>query len=190
MRSSCVFSLPTSTHVGSAAAALSGAEAASAGDTAMSPMSAAFMTVSPAFAAASFAVPSPASGITPSSITSVRSRHMALRVILLMLFLLLFGFLFLFRHRQLFAADVAVVRVRSCHRTAFRAPRVPRKVPFPIIGNVFLGSSIEFSEEITALLSASPLSSFVLLSPASAESRYSIRCICGTVGTDRLRLGR
>ena len=37
----------------------------------------------------------------------------------------------------------------------------------------FLESSIEFSEEITALLSASPLSSFVLFSPASAGSRYS-----------------
>ena len=106
----------------------------------MSPMSAAFMTVSPAFAAfAAFALstPSPARGRTPSSITSVRSRQMALCVILLMLFLLLFGFLFLFRPQQLFAADVALVRVRSCHRTAFRAHRVPRKIPFPVVRNVF-----------------------------------------------------
>ena len=136
MRSSCFFSLPTSTHVGSAAA-LRGAGAVSASSAA-----AAFTTVSPAAvlpASAAFArnVPMPASGITPSSITSVRSRHMALCVILLMLFLLLFGFLFLFRPRQLFAADVALVRVRSCHRTAFRAHRVPQKVLFPIGGNVF-----------------------------------------------------
>ena len=146
MRSSCFFSLPTSTHVGSAAAALSGAGAVSASSAAAAfttvspaavlPASAAFMTVSPAFAAFARKVPMPASGITPSSITSVRSRHMAFLVILLMLFLLLFGFLFLFRPRQLFAADVALVRVRSCHRTAFRAHRVPRKVPFPIGGNV------------------------------------------------------
>ena len=132
MRSSCFFSLPTSTHVGSAAA-LRGAGAVAVGDTAMSPMSAAFMTVSPAFATAAFAlnVPRPARGRTPSSITSVRSRQMTLRVILLMLFLLLFGFLFLFRPRQLFAADVAVVRIRSCHRTAFRAHRVPERYRFP-----------------------------------------------------------
>ena len=99
MRSSCVFSLPTSTHVGSAAAALRGAGSVAAGDTSMSPMSAAFMTVSPAFAAfAAFApnVPSPASGITPSSITSVRSRQMTLFVILFILFLLLFQDVFRF----------------------------------------------------------------------------------------------
>ena len=92
MRSSCVFSLPTSTHVGSAAAALSGVGAVAVGDTAMSPMSAAFMTVSPASAAFARNVPMPASGITPSSITSVRSRQMVLFAIFFMLFLLLFGF--------------------------------------------------------------------------------------------------
>lgn len=100
MRSSCVFSLPASTHVGASAA----------------------------FA---LNVPRPARGRTPSSITSVRSRQMTLFVILFILFLLLFGFLFLFCPRQLFAADMAVVRVRSCHRTAFRAPVCRKRYRFP-----------------------------------------------------------
>ena len=92
---------------------------------------------------------------------------------------------------SVFAGGIIEIKDRVLrHRTTFRAQRVPRKIPFPIGGNVFFGSSIEFSEEMIALLSASPLSSVVLFSPASAESRYSIRCICGTVGTDRLRPGR
>ena len=104
MRSSCVFSLPTSTHVGSAAAALSGAAAVSASS------ASAFMTVSPAFAVFAPNVPSPASGITPSSITSVRSRQMVLFAIFFMLFLLLFGFFVFvspsaaFRRRRGFSA--------------------------------------------------------------------------------------
>ena len=182
MRSSCFFSLPTSTHVGSAAA-LSVAAAMSASFSAI-------IAVSPAFAAFARNVPSPASGITPSSSTSVRSRQMALFAIFFMLFLLLFVFLFLFRPRQLFAADV------SCGARPVMPPNGISGTPCAAKGTVshrrkrFSESSIEFSEEITALFSASPLSSFVLFSPASAESRYSIRQICDTVGTDRLRLRR
>ena len=134
------------------------------------------IAVSPAFAALRpVNVPSPANGITPNSSTSVRSRQMALFAIFVHVVSSPFRFLFLFRPRQLFAADVALVRVRSCHRTAFRAHRVPRKGTVSHRRKRFSESSIEFSEEITALLSASPLSSFVLFSPASAESRYSIR---------------
>ena len=140
MRSSCVFSLPTSTHVGSAAAALSGVGAVAAGDTSMSPMSAAFMTVSPAFAAsAAFArnVPMPASGITPSSITSVRSRQMVLFAIFFMLFLLLFGFFVFvspsaaFRRRRGFSAR-PVMSPNGISGTPCAA-----KDTVSIVGNVF-----------------------------------------------------
>ncbi len=142
---------------------------------AMPASSAAIIAVSPAFAAFARNVPSPASGITPNSSTSVRSRQMALFAIFFMLFLLLFVFLFLFRPRQLFAADV------SCGARPVMSPNGISGTPCAAKGTVshrrkrFSESSIEFSEEITALLSASPLSSFVLFSPASAESRYSIR---------------
>ena len=131
MRSSCFFSLPTSTHVGSAAAALSGVGAVSASS------AAAFMTVSPAFAAFARNVPMPASCITPSNITSVRSRQMALCVILLMLFLLLFGFLFLFRPRQLFAADVSCGARPVMSPNGISGTPCAAKDTVSIVGNVF-----------------------------------------------------
>ena len=49
---------------------------------------------------------------------------------------------------SVFAGGIIEIKDRVLrHRTAFRAHRVPRKVLFPIGGNVFSESSIEFSKK-------------------------------------------